>query len=122
MNQKYIRKKYKYYVQIVWKGKPPVKVDVKTGESKHCIGNGDVGIDIGTSTIAIASQSDVKLLELADKVQNIENQKQKLLRKMDRSRRATNPNNYNEDGSITVPEVLRPYMGGKAKIMPKTTK
>ena len=25
-------------------------------------------------------------------------------------------NNYNEDGSINVPEVLRPYMGGKAKI------
>ncbi len=28
-------------------------------------------------------------------------------------------NNYNEDGSITVPEVLRPYMGGKAKISVK---
>ena len=28
-------------------------------------------------------------------------------------------NNYNEDGSITVPEVLRPYMGGKEKIFPK---
>ena len=27
-------------------------------------------------------------------------------------------NNYNEDGSITVPEVLRPYMGGKDKIVP----
>ena len=25
-------------------------------------------------------------------------------------------NNYNEDGSITVPEVLRPYMGGKETI------
>jgi len=25
-------------------------------------------------------------------------------------------NNYNEDGSITVPEVLRPYMGGTEKI------
>ena len=25
-------------------------------------------------------------------------------------------NNYNEDGSITIPEVLRPYMGGKDKI------
>ena len=24
----------------------------------------------------------------------------------------------NEDGSITVPEVLRPYMGGKDKIIP----
>ena len=28
-------------------------------------------------------------------------------------------NNYNEDGSITVPEVLRPYMGGKAIIEKK---
>ena len=27
-------------------------------------------------------------------------------------------NKYNEDGSITVPEVLRPYMGGKDKIVP----
>ena len=28
-------------------------------------------------------------------------------------------NNYNEDGSVTVPEVLRPYMGGIEKILPK---
>ena len=27
-------------------------------------------------------------------------------------------NNYNEDGSITIPECLRPYMGGKDKIVP----
>ena len=27
-------------------------------------------------------------------------------------------NNYNEDGSVTVPEVLRPYMGGLEKIVP----
>ena len=27
-------------------------------------------------------------------------------------------NNYQEDGSILVPEVLRPYMGGKEKIVP----
>ena len=98
--RKYVRNKYKFYVQIVFKGNPPVKVDMKTGEIKHYIGQGDVGLDIGTSTIAIASQSDVKILELADKVQNIENQKQKLLRKMDRSRRVTNPDNYNEDSTI----------------------
>ena len=98
--RKFVRNKYKFYVQIVFKGNPPVKVDTETGEIKHHIGNGDVGIDIGTSTIAIASESDVKILELADRVQNIENQKQKLLRKMDRSRRATNPHNYNEDGTI----------------------
>ena len=28
-------------------------------------------------------------------------------------------NNYNEDGSVTIPEVLRPYMGGKDKITPQ---
>ena len=28
-------------------------------------------------------------------------------------------NNYNEDGSITIPEVLRPYMGGMDKLVPE---
>ena len=27
-------------------------------------------------------------------------------------------NNYNEDGSVNIPKVLQPYMGGKEKIMP----
>ena len=26
---------------------------------------------------------------------------------------------FNEDGSVNVPEVLRPYMGGLEKIVPK---
>ena len=98
--RKFVRKKYKYYVQIIFKGIPPVKIDNETGEVKHHIGEGDVGIDIGTSTIAYSSTADVKILELANKVQNIENEKRRLLRKMDRSRRATNPDNYNEDGTI----------------------
>ena len=28
-------------------------------------------------------------------------------------------NNYNEDGSVSIPEVLRPYMGGTEKLIPK---
>ena len=28
-------------------------------------------------------------------------------------------NNYNEDGSVNIPKVLRPYMGGLEKIIPK---
>ena len=31
-------------------------------------------------------------------------------------------NNVNEDGSINIPEVLRPYMGGKEKILPVSAK
>lgn len=100
MLRKFIHNKNHYYIQIVFKGNPPVKVNTNTGEIKHTIGYGDVGLDIGTSTVAISSESDVKILELADKVQNIENQKRLLLRKMDRSKRATNLNNFNEDGTI----------------------
>ena len=29
-------------------------------------------------------------------------------------------NNVNEDGSVNIPEVLRPYMGGKEKLTPKS--
>ena len=28
-------------------------------------------------------------------------------------------NNVNEDGSVNIPDVLRPYMGGKEKLVPK---
>lgn len=98
--RKFVRNKYKFYVQVVFKGTPPTKFNKKTGEIKHSLGEGDVGLDIGTSTIAVSSNTDVKLLILADKVQNIEDEKRRLSRKMDRSRRATNPENYNEDGTI----------------------
>lgn len=63
-------------------------------------GEGDVWLDIGTQTIAIFSNKNVKIFELADRVQNIEDEKYKLLVKMDNRRRCTNPDNYNTDGTI----------------------
>ena len=98
--RKFVRSKYKFYLQIVFKGIAPIKIDKQTGEVKHTLGTGDVGLDIGTQTIAYSSKTDVKIYELADRIQNIENQKRILLRKLDRSRRVCNPNNYNEDGTI----------------------
>lgn len=98
--RKYVRNKYKFYLQIIFKGVPPIKTNKQTGEIKHLLRKGNVGLDIGTQTLAISSQSDVKLIELADRVQNIENQKYRLLRKLDRSRRINNPDNYNLDGTI----------------------
>lgn len=98
--RKYVRSKYKFYVQIVFKGTTPMKINKQTGEIKHTLGIGDVGLDIGTQTMAISSNTDVKIYELADRIQNIENQKRILLRKLDRSRHSNNPNNYNADGTI----------------------
>ena len=99
IKRRFIKGKYKYYLQIVFKGVPPMKIN-KDGEVKRHIGNGTVGLDIGTQTIAIVSNVDVKLLELADRVNNIEKEKRRILRYMDRSRRANNPDNFNEDGTI----------------------
>lgn len=98
--KKLIRGKYKYYVQLILEGIPPVKVDKNTSEIKRSIGQGNVGLDIGTRTIAISSQYDVKLLELCPEVENIEKEKNKLQRKLDKQRRSNNPDNYNENGTI----------------------
>ena len=98
--RKFIRNKYKFYLQLIFRGATPIKINKQTGKIKHVLGNGNVGIDIGTQTIAYSSKTNVKIYELADRVQNIENQKRILLRKLDRSRRICNPNNYNEDGTI----------------------
>ena len=95
-----IKGNYHYYVQLILDGIPPQTIDVNTGEIKHYIDNGMVGLDIGTQSIGICSKAEVKLLELAPEVQNLEKQKRVLQRKMDRSRRSTNPSKYNQDGTI----------------------
>lgn len=99
IKRKFVREKYKYILQLILEGVPPIKVN-KQGEVKNDIGLGVCGIDIGTQTIAYTSDYNCKLLELAPRVQNIENEKRKILRYMDRSKRTTNPNNFNEDGTI----------------------
>ncbi|WP_125154491.1 transposase [Clostridium rectalis] len=99
IKRKFVRGKYKYILQLILEGIPPIKIN-KQGEVKNDIGLGVCGIDIGTQTVAYISDYDCKLLELVPRVQNIENEKRKILRYMDRSKRATNPNNFNENGTI----------------------
>ena len=98
--RKFIRGRYKYYIQLILDGTPPIKINEEIGEIKNTISKGRVGIDIGTQTIAIASQYDVKFLELAPELDSIEKEKRILQRRLDRQRRANNPNNFNEDGTI----------------------
>ena len=94
------RNKNHWYVQLSLEGKPAVKYHRQTGEPVHPLGHGNVGIDIGPQTIAYVSETEVKLMELADQANNIEREKKILGRRLDRSRRATNPDNYAPDGTI----------------------
>lgn len=98
--RKFVRGKYKYTIQLILDGFPPIKINKETGEIKNNIGLGDCGVDIGTQTIAYTSDYDCKLLELAPRIQNIENKKKITQRYIDRSKRTTNPENFNEDGTI----------------------
>lgn len=86
-----VRKKVCYYAQLVQEGKPLIK-------KKQTIGKGKtVGLDIGPSTIAIVSEEKAILRTLTD---IDENQKviKLLQRKLDRSRRKTNPSNFDKKG------------------------
>lgn len=98
--RKWIKNKYQYYVQIVLECQPVIKINQETGEIKHPLGKGRVGLYVGPKMLAYSSATEVGIVELADKVDDIEDEKRQLLRHMDRSRRATNPDNYNEDGTI----------------------
>ena len=55
--KKQIRGKNRYFVQFALEGFPPKKRNHKYSEDQ----NARVGLDIGTSTIAIASEKEVKL-------------------------------------------------------------
>ncbi len=97
-----IKGRYHYYIQLVLEGIPPQKINKETGEIKGQIGFGRVGIDNGTSTTAICSKYKVMLVELVEDLNNIEHKKYLMQRKMDRSRRMTNPNKYNKNGTINT--------------------
>jgi hypothetical protein len=67
---------------------------------KNHLGKGDVGIDIGPSTIAIVSDEESHLKQFASELKFEQAKIGVLQRKMDRSRRATNPDNYNANGTV----------------------
>jgi hypothetical protein len=86
---------YKYFVQLILKGEP-----VKVPE----LGVGDVGLDQGTSTVSAAGDDSVMLEAhgITDNKTMKDYNKEiiHLSRKLERSQRLNNPDNYNEDGTI----------------------
>ena len=90
--RKWMKTRYKYYLQVTLQGDPVLK--------HRPIGKDRVGIDIGTQTIAWSSPTEVRLAELAAGIKRNQAEKTALQRKMDRSRRALNPQYFNEDGTI----------------------
>ena len=99
---KRIRGRYRIYLHLTIEGKAKPKYD-KHGNPRHIYGKGMIGADIGTQTVAYTSDAEVGLKNLSERgnsIQTSERKERLLYRAMDRSRRATNPQNYNDDGTI----------------------
>lgn len=102
--RKEIKGKIRYCLQLTLKGVPPVKYNKKTGEVKHPLGKGKVGLHIGLTNIAVVNCDSAELMELANNSKEIDKKIKINQRKMERSRRNCNPDNYNEDGTIKKEE------------------
>lgn len=99
---KEIRGKMRVYIHITIEGISKPKYN-KDGTRRHQYGKGFIGCDIGPQSIAYTSKEEVGLKNLAERCASIKGREQKearILRKMDRSRRAMNPENYNDDGTV----------------------
>jgi putative transposase len=81
----------RFYVQLVCEGQPYQK-------DKNQLGQGDVGIDVGPSTVATVGEQDAFLEQFCAELEPGQKEIRRLQRHLDRQRRANNPDCYDEQG------------------------
>jgi macrodomain Ter protein organizer (MatP/YcbG family) len=91
--RKNLNGRIRYYVQLILEGTP-------YQNPKHPIGQEEVGQDLGPSTITYVGDTRAELKQFCEEIVPDWKKTRRLQRKMDRSRRTTNPQNYNPDGTI----------------------
>ncbi len=118
---KMIRGKYRVYLHITIEGKAKPKYD-RYGNLRHKYSKGMIGADIGTQTVAYTSDTEVGLKNLSERgnsIQKSERLEKLYYRAMDRSRRATNPQNYNPDGTVKKGHKVWKYSNHYRKLKAK---
>ncbi len=120
---KIIRGKYRVYLHLTIEGKAMLKYD-KFGNPRNKYGKGIIGADIGTQTVAYTSDTEVGLKNLSERgnsIQKSERLERLIYRAMDRSRPATNLQNYNTDGTIRKGKKTWKYSKHYKKLKAKHT-
>ncbi len=87
-----LNQKTYWFAQLICEGMPYQK-------PKNIIGEGTVGIDLGVATVAIVGDEETTWTPFAVELTSKQKEVRKLQRKMERQRRANNPDNYNSDGT-----------------------
>lgn len=88
-----INGKNRFYVQLILEGTP-------YQNPEHKIGTEELGLDVGVGTIASVGDTNAELKQFCSELMPDQKAKRKLQRKLDRSRRAMNPCNFNENGTV----------------------
>ena len=88
-----INGKNRFYLQLINEGTP-------FQNPKNKIGTEEIGLDVGVGTIATVADTNATLKQFCSELMPDQKKKRKLQRKLDRSLRATNPDNYNKNGTV----------------------
>ena len=102
----------RFYVQLVLEGKPKDRPNTTTTD-------GTVGLDLGPSTIAWVSDDKAVFKKFCEEIAPISKQKRLIQRKMQRSLRANNTDNYEPDELKKNPNGKAIRKLGKVKKGPK---
>ncbi|HNG92197.1 MAG TPA: hypothetical protein PLB32_05320, partial [Acidobacteriota bacterium] len=95
MLKRRIKGRSRWYVQMIVEGKPyrdPKKHTTQAGAR--------VGLDFGPSLIAVSTETESFQEPLSGELDRQQAEIRRLRRRMDRSRRATNPQNYHPNGTV----------------------
>ena len=86
-----IRGKKRYYVQAIMEGTPPIR---------RKYGEGRIELDVKISHLKMKIQDQIETIELAPGCKEIEDKIAEIDSKMEASRKANNPDNYDDYGAI----------------------
>lgn len=90
----------RYYAQITFKGEPPAKYNKTTGEFTRVLGKGECVIKLLPQSIIVIKDGKITEFSLTVTSSDAEKRLNTVEFLMERSRRANNPANYNEDGTV----------------------
>jgi len=100
-----IRNQTYFFVQLVCEGEPlslRERKSLKSEDEKIDLPKSSepVGLDLGPSTLAIVTEDRAYLKQFCEELKDPQKELRRLQRKIDRQRRANNPQNYRKDGTI----------------------
>ena len=93
LKRKAIHGKYHYYAELVLKGSCPVRQHMEPR-------SGRVGLKGAPGSIVAVSEEEILTIHLPGNNDTLEEERRETAGKLERSRRALNPENYNPDGTI----------------------